>query len=80
MIPVVTISLLFHNSISGIDTKDIRIISRRVISADLIGFVYAEDMWVANLHGLHAFPNGKSMACTSLTAHYFQCSSHFMGK
>src|ERR1700741_3204388 len=35
----------------GIDTKDTRMLSQPAISADHIAFIYAEDLWVANLDG-----------------------------
>ena len=35
----------------GIDTKDTRLLSQPAISADHIAFIYAEDLWVANLDG-----------------------------
>jgi tricorn protease len=51
LISVVTICFLFQNSVSGIDTKDTRLMSQPAISADRIAFVYAEDLWVANPDG-----------------------------
>jgi len=35
----------------GIDTRDTRMLSQPAISADHIAFIYAEDLWVANLDG-----------------------------
>jgi tricorn protease len=35
----------------AIDTKDTRMLSQPAISADHIAFIYAEDLWVANLDG-----------------------------
>src|SRR5579863_3518191 len=35
----------------GIDTKDTRMLSQPAISSDHIAFIYAEDLWVANLDG-----------------------------
>ncbi|MGZ3833216.1 MAG: S41 family peptidase [Mucilaginibacter sp.] len=35
----------------GIDTKDTRMLMQPAISADHIAFIYAEDLWVANLDG-----------------------------
>src|ERR1035438_5596183 len=46
---VITISLPFTGS--AIDTKDTRMLSQPVISANHIAFIYAEDLWVANIDG-----------------------------
>jgi tricorn protease len=35
----------------GIDGKDTRMLSQPAVSADHIAFIYAEDLWVANLDG-----------------------------
>src|SRR5579862_6088104 len=44
MLPAFTFS-------NDIDTKDTRMLSQPSISADHIAFIYAEDLWVANLDG-----------------------------
>jgi tricorn protease len=36
---------------SGINTTDTRMLSQPAISSDLIAFIYAEDLWVANTDG-----------------------------
>ena len=52
-----SIALLFFLFITGstlvygIDTKDTRMLMQPAISADHIAFIYAEDLWVANLDG-----------------------------
>jgi tricorn protease len=38
---------------NGINTKDTRMLSQPAISADHIAFIYAEDLWVANIDGSH---------------------------
>ncbi len=37
--------------LSGINTKDTRMLAQPAISADHIAFIYAEDLWVANTNG-----------------------------
>src|SRR5450432_2784925 len=37
--------------VSGIDTKDTRMLAQPAISANHIAFIYAEDLWVANVDG-----------------------------
>ncbi|MEP7142594.1 MAG: peptidase S41, partial [Ferruginibacter sp.] len=37
--------------VSGIDTKDTRMLAQPAISANHIAFIYAEDLWVANTDG-----------------------------
>ncbi|MEP7110801.1 MAG: PDZ domain-containing protein [Ferruginibacter sp.] len=37
--------------VSGIDTKDTRMLAQPAISANHIAFIYAEDLWVANADG-----------------------------
>lgn len=39
------------DSLSGIDTKNTRMMSQPAISRDHIAFIYAEDLWVANSDG-----------------------------
>ncbi len=46
---LITISLPFTGS--AIDTKDTRMLSQPAISANHIAFIYAEDLWVANIDG-----------------------------
>src|SRR5260370_37507384 len=43
--------LSFPLATMAIDTKDTRMLSQPAISADHIAFIYAEDLWVANLDG-----------------------------
>jgi tricorn protease len=38
-------------SISGIDTKNTRMMSQPAISSSHIAFIYAEDLWISNLDG-----------------------------
>src|SRR5579871_1843068 len=47
------LTLFFANNAfaNGIDTKDTRMLTQPAISADHIAFIYAEDLWVANLDG-----------------------------
>ncbi|OFY68182.1 MAG: peptidase S41 [Bacteroidetes bacterium RBG_13_43_22] len=48
----VAILFVFCNSTgSGINTKDTRMMSQPAISSTHIAFIYAEDLWVANLDG-----------------------------
>src|SRR5688572_13781869 len=35
----------------GIDPKDTRMLSQPTVSATQVAFIYAEDLWVANLDG-----------------------------
>jgi len=48
-----TLILLFLSAINllGINTKDTRMMTQPAISAHSIAFIYAEDLWVANLDG-----------------------------
>jgi len=45
------LSLLCSQGILGIDTKDTRMLSQPAISSEQIAFIYAEDLWAANLDG-----------------------------
>jgi tricorn protease len=45
LIPFVTVRTY------GINTNDTRMMSQPAVSADHIAFIYAEDLWVANLDG-----------------------------
>ena len=47
------ISLIFgtFSFVFAIDTKDTRLLSQPAVSADHIAFIYAQDLWVANLDG-----------------------------
>ena len=38
-------------SANGVNTKDTRMLTQPALSADHIAFIYAEDLWVANLDG-----------------------------
>jgi len=50
--PFVLAVLLAANTLANnIDTKDTRMLQQPAISADHIAFIYAEDLWVANLDG-----------------------------
>ncbi len=52
---VIALALIIFLSCPGalfaIDSKDTRMLSQPAISADHIAFIYAEDLWVANLDG-----------------------------
>ena len=37
--------------VSGIDTKNTRMMAQPAISANHIAFIYAEDLWIANSDG-----------------------------
>ena len=50
-ITLLFLSLLCSQGILGIDTKDTRMLSQPAISGELIAFIYAEDLWIANLDG-----------------------------
>ena len=43
--------LVFPMFAGAIDTHDTRMLSQPAVSADHIAFIYAEDLWVANLDG-----------------------------
>src|ERR1035437_4683525 len=43
--------LFVPGKISGINPKDTRMLAQPAISADHIAFIYAEDLWVANIDG-----------------------------
>jgi tricorn protease len=43
--------LIFPMIVRAIDTHDTRMLSQPAVSADHIAFIYAEDLWVANLDG-----------------------------
>jgi tricorn protease len=43
--------LAFPLMAGAIDTHDTRMLSQPAISGDHIAFIYAEDLWVANLDG-----------------------------
>lgn len=47
----ILVFILFQNSISGIDTRDTRLMSQPAISTDHIAFIYAEDLWIADPDG-----------------------------
>ena len=38
-------------NLSGINTKDTRMLAQPAMSADHIAFIYAEDLWVARIDG-----------------------------
>ena len=53
---VLAISILFllavlPANLSGINTKDTRMLSQPAISASHVAFIYAEDLWIANSDG-----------------------------
>jgi len=53
-LPIFPVLLLFFAVPSfsyGIDTSDTRMLSQPAISTDHIAFIYAEDLWVANIDG-----------------------------
>ena len=43
--------LLLPGIVSAIDTKDTRMLAQPAVSKDHIAFIYAEDLWLANLDG-----------------------------
>ncbi len=43
--------LLISGNSSGVDTKDTRLLSQPAVSAEHVAFVYANDLWIANLDG-----------------------------
>ena len=45
------LSLLLSVSVSGIDIKDTRMLSQPTVSDTHVAFIYAEDLWVANIDG-----------------------------
>lgn len=48
----ILISILMISATSfGIDTKDTRLLSQPAVSAEHIAFVYANDLWIANIDG-----------------------------
>ncbi|HEV3249636.1 MAG TPA: hypothetical protein VGZ71_01710, partial [Puia sp.] len=50
--PVILIGFcLFPSRSLGIDSKDTRMLSQPAISANHIAFIYAEDLWIANIDG-----------------------------
>jgi tricorn protease-like protein len=51
LLPAILFSCLFQSTLSGIDTKNTRLMSQPAISADHIAFIYAEDLWLANPDG-----------------------------
>ncbi len=46
-----TVLFGFPGLVSGIDTQDTRLLEQPAISQDHIAFIYAHDLWVANLDG-----------------------------
>ena len=47
----IILSLLISLSVSGIDIKDTRMLSQPAVSDSQVAFIYAEDLWVANIDG-----------------------------
>lgn len=43
--------ILLPGNLSGINTKDTRMLAQPAISANNIAFIYAEDLWIANTDG-----------------------------
>jgi tricorn protease len=43
--------MFFQSSISGIDINNTRMMTQPAISAKYIAFIYAEDLWIANIDG-----------------------------
>ena len=43
--------LLISGTLFGVDTKDTRLLSQPAVGAEHIAFVYANDLWIANLDG-----------------------------
>jgi len=48
---VILISICVNETTYGINTKDTRMMSQPAISASRIAFIYAEDLWAANIDG-----------------------------
>jgi len=48
---VTLIFLILCTAVRGINPKDTRMLTQPAISADHIAFIYAEDLWIANLDG-----------------------------
>ncbi len=48
---LIIVFFFIRNQVSGIDTRDTRLMSQPAVSADHIAFIYAEDLWVANPDG-----------------------------
>ncbi|MBS1934943.1 MAG: PD40 domain-containing protein, partial [Bacteroidetes bacterium] len=46
-----TVLLSLPHIVLAIDTKDTRMLTQPALSADHIAFIYAEDLWVANIDG-----------------------------
>lgn len=51
LLVLLVIQALTANILSGIDTKNTRMMSQPAISGSHIAFIYAEDLWIANLDG-----------------------------
>ena len=49
LLVLLVIQALTANILSGIDTKNTRMMSQPAISGSHIAFIYAEDLWIANL-------------------------------
>ena len=47
----IILSLFFSLSLFAIDTKDTRMLSQPAVSDTHVAFIYAEDLWVANIDG-----------------------------
>jgi tricorn protease len=47
----IILSLLVSMSVFGIDIKDTRMLSQPAVSDSHVAFIYAEDLWVANIDG-----------------------------
>ncbi len=43
--------VIISNNLFGINTNDTRMLAQPVISANHIAFIYAEDLWIANIDG-----------------------------
>ena len=51
ILPILFFVSLFPGLSFGIDSKDTRMLSQPAISQNHIAFIYAEDLWIANLDG-----------------------------
>ncbi|MGD0757165.1 MAG: PDZ domain-containing protein [Bacteroidales bacterium] len=51
LILVLLLMVIISNNLFGINTNDTRMLAQPVISANHIAFIYAEDLWIANIDG-----------------------------
>ena len=51
LILVLLLMVIISNNLFGINTNDTRMLAQPAISANHIAFIYAEDLWIANIDG-----------------------------